>query len=297
MARTRWLIAGVAVAVVGVAAAVVLTSRAPTPADAALSYLDALRSGRVEAVEATGIEVSVEARQAFAGASAFLDEPRVHEVTVADDHAVVRVSYTLGAEQFDAEIAFSKVDGRWVPVPDTTLGELRLSSTSGSFATVGEASLPVGTTLPLLPAEYQFAAAPAALLDGGATVRVRPGESVDVLLETTLTTGAADIARARLHDHLSECTEAAPTVPAGCGIRIPWAADLSTVSEIHYRMERAPTLALSETGFRADGGVLVATVSGTGHDGTAGSHTYRTQNWSLLGDISFTADDLELSVW
>nr|WP_017203945.1 hypothetical protein [Microbacterium barkeri] len=69
------------------------------------------------------------------------------------------------------------------------------------------------------------------------------------------------------------------------------------MSEIRYRIERSPTVTLTPTAFVADGGILVATITGTGQDGSPRTTTYRTDSWSVRGDVAFSADGIELSVW
>ena len=66
---------------------------------------------------------------------------------------------------------------------------------------------------------------------------------------------------------------------------------------IRYRIDTAPVITLTPAGFTAEGGVLVATITGTAQNGEAGTATYRTDSWSVRGDLAFTADGLLLSVW
>src|SRR5690606_3303981 len=61
-------------------------------------------------------------------------------------------------------------------------------------------------------------------------------------------------AQDQLTAHLQHCTAPADTIPAHCGIRLPWAADLRTPTEFRYRAERMPALTLSGDSFRATGG-------------------------------------------
>lgn len=112
--------------------------------------------------------------------------------------------------------------------------------------------------------------------------------------------GAA--AQTALERHLEECTAAgAPdgVVPAACGIRLPWGAEFADVSDVRFRIDRMPELALSDDGrgFIADGGVLVATVTGTGQDGAVRTATYRTESWGVRGDVDVSGDDVAVIVW
>lgn len=104
-------------------------------------------------------------------------------------------------------------------------------------------------------------------------------------------------AETQFESHLETCTKAGTEAPASCGITIPWAADFSAVDGIRYRIEQAPALTLTPPTFRADDGILVATVTGTGLDGTAKTLTYRTENWMLRGTVSVEDDGVVLEVW
>jgi len=97
---------------------------------------------------------------------------------------------------------------------------------------------------------------------------------------------------------LTTCAEStAHTPPEHCGIRIPWGTEFADVNGIRYRVEKLPTLVLDGGAFTAGGGVLVATVSGTGQDGSPRTETYRTENWAVRGDIAITDDEVEITVW
>lgn len=108
-------------------------------------------------------------------------------------------------------------------------------------------------------------------------------------------------AQAALDEHLDDCVDrGAPNgaVPAGCGIRIPWGSEFASVTDVRFRVERMPRLVFTEDdGFTADGGVLVATVTGTGQDGVARTETYRTESWGVRGEVEQTADDIDVIVW
>ena len=301
MSRRRWWLIGGVVAVVIAAVAGVLiwqtSSRPPTAEEATTAYLRALESGDAAAIEATGIEVSTIAVDAFADAEELIDDAEVSAVAESDDgSATADVAFRLGGEEQTAQLRLSMVDGRWT-VDSSALGTMTPTATVGAFIGIGDASFPVGEGAALLPAGYTISAAPASLLDGESTALVLPGEPADVALEVVLRPEATDAAQDQLDAHLETCTAPAQAAPEGCGIRIPWGTEFRAVSDIRYRIEQTPTVTLTATRFSADGGVLVSTVTGTGQDGAARTTTYRTESWSVRGDIAFTADGLELTPW
>ncbi|MFJ4173712.1 hypothetical protein [Microbacterium sp. NPDC089696] len=131
-----------------------------------------------------------------------------------------------------------------------------------------------------------------------------PGDSAPARTPTPSAAATHDVAadaQAALEAHLEECTAAgAPSgvLPEACGIRIPWGAEFASVTDVRFRIDRMPDLALTgDDGFTADGGVLVATGTGTGQDGTARTETYRTDTWSVRGGIEDTDDGIVVSVW
>lgn len=111
------------------------------------------------------------------------------------------------------------------------------------------------------------------------------------------------LAQKSLDEHLEDCTstEAADaadgTVPDGCGIRIPWGTEFASVDDVRFRIEQLPVLTLTDDGFIAEGGILVATVSGTGQDSSPRTETYRTESWRLRGDVTVEDGDVDLDVW
>ncbi|WP_337006393.1 MULTISPECIES: hypothetical protein [unclassified Microbacterium] len=299
MNRRRWWGIGGAIVLVIVAAAVwfsVATIRPSTPDEAALAYLHALESGDADAVAATGIDVSATTLEAFADATAHIEEAEIlGEKSDADDAAAtVDVAFQLDGAPHRASLRLRTVDGRWI-VADSGLGTLTAESSIGSAVAIGAATAPVQKPLVLLPAVYTVAAAPTALLDGESTVVMLPGEDTAVTIDAGVRPEATTAAQAQLDEHLQECTVPAGRVPAQCGIRIPWGTEFHDVSEIRYRIEASPVIALTSAGFSADGGVLIATVTGTGQDGAARTTTYRTESWSVRGEVSFTDDALVLS--
>ncbi|WP_435743557.1 hypothetical protein [Microbacterium sp. PMB16] len=301
MTRRRWwAVGGMAGLIVAAVAGVWIwqaTTRVPTAEEAASSYVRALESGSPEAVEATGIEVSETALAAFADATGWMEAGQVEAVAESEDGtATADIAFRLAGEEQTAQIPLSIVDGRW-RVDAAALGAMTATTTVGSFVGIGDTRLPVGEAVPLLPAEYAVAATPAELLEGESALVVLPGTKTDLAVEVALRDTATDAAQKQLDDHLEDCMKPAGEPAAGCGIRIPWGTEFRSVSEIRYRIEQAPAITLTATEFSAADGVLVATVTGTGQDGAARTATYRTESWSIRGDVSFTAADLVLTPW
>ncbi|MFK3676129.1 hypothetical protein ACI2IP_00270 [Microbacterium sp. NPDC090218] len=302
--RGRWLIGGAA-AVVAVAAGVWIwqsTSRTPTPEESALSYLRALESGDPDAVEGAGVDVSAEALGAFAAATDFIEDAAVRTVSggdgrpPGDEKATAEVSFLLDGEEHTAELSLTAVEGRWT-VDASGFGTMTATTTTGSFVAIGAQTFPISKKTALLPAVYTIAAAPTTLLEGQSSMLVLPGEDSEIALDATVRPEATAAAQEQLDEHLTACTAPAGAAPEGCGIRIPWGTDFRAVSEFRYRVEELPVVTIEGTEFRADGGSLVSTVTGTGQDGTERTTTYRTDSWSVRGGVAFTADDLVLSVW
>ena len=303
--RRWWLIGGLAALVIASVAGVLIwqsLARPGTPEEAASAYIRALESGDPAAVAATGIDVSATALGAFAAATGLVGGAVVTTVEQnGDTEATAQVSFRLGGEDRTARLEVTQVDGRWV-VGASALGTATSTTDLGSAVRLGDEIVPVGEPVSLLPAEYAVSAAPAALLDGSASVLVLPGEDVEVEVAVAPLPAAIEAAQEQLDEHLAACTAADgkaadSTPPVGCGIRIPWGTEFRDVTDIRYRIERAPVVTLTSTGFSAGGGVLVATVTGTGQDGAERTTTYRTDSWSLRGDVSFTADGVVLTAW
>lgn len=108
-----------------------------------------------------------------------------------------------------------------------------------------------------------------------------------------------EIVRETLEKHLEGCAAEAAvggSVPEGCGIRIPWGTEFAQVDEARFRIDRMPVLEIAEDDFVARDGVLVATVTGTGQDGAERTETYRTETWSVRGDIIVTGEQIDLDI-
>jgi hypothetical protein len=294
------LIAGAAAlaVVVGVGAIWIWqSSSAPVSAeDAAIAYLRALESGDSAAVEATGIAVTPEALAAFDEAAAVIDEPAVMTVEQTATTATADVSFALDGETHHAELSLALTDGSWT-VDASGLGTVTAKTSPGTAVTLGAATFTASEDIALLPAVYAAVAAPADLLDGGTDVVVLPGAQTEISVDAVLLPEATAEAQQQLNAHLEECTASGEVAPEGCGIRIPWGTDFRAVTEANYRIETLPTITLSESGFTATGGALVATVTGTGQDGTERTLTYRTDDWSVRGDVTFSDSELVLETW
>ncbi|MDQ0644868.1 hypothetical protein [Microbacterium murale] len=292
--RAPWIIGGAIAAALLIAAAIVwfLIPRG-SPEDQALAYLQALADGDVAAVEATGVDIPAATASAFAAASDHLTQGTVESSTADDDAAAVVVSFELAGARHESTLSLSRLEGRWVPEAAAALGSVQFSVP----VSVDDTMLPSDEKALLLPAVYDVNAVPTSFLDGSATVEVIPGGSQEVDVDAILRPEATVTAQTQLDEYLATCTAPAPAPPSSCGIVIPWAADFTAVSEIRYRIDQTPTVALTPTAFRADGGALTATVTGTAPDGAAKTLTYRTASWSVRGEVTFTDDDVVLSVW
>jgi hypothetical protein len=109
-----------------------------------------------------------------------------------------------------------------------------------------------------------------------------------------------ELAQQTLEAQLEECAGeviVGGAAPEGCGIRIPWGTEFAAVDETRFRIERMPVLELADSDFVARGGVLVATVTGTGQDGAAKTETYRTESWSVRGDVIISGAQVDLAIW
>ena len=297
--RAAWLLgAGIAVALL-LAAGIWLwqsSSRPATAEDTATRYLHALESGDPAAVGSTGPDISDDARTAFSAATEYISDVALGDVEQRGDTATAQVTFQLDGETRRATLTLLREDEGW-RVDSSGLGTLTAAATTGTFVSVGDAVFAADDGIPLLPASYPLAAAPKDLLDGAAAATVLPGERTSVDLDVVLRDAATAAAQAALDEHLEACTADGGAQPEGCGIRIPWGTEFREVADVAYRIESLPSIALSGTGFTASGGVLVATITGTGQDGAARTTTYRTDAWMVRGDVSFTETAIALTVW
>ncbi len=298
MKRRRWWLLSGLVAILAIAGAVWwgVVMDSPSAEDAAEGYLRALESGDPEAVVATGAPVSETALTAFAGATSTLEGAEVTGVRDRDGDTTATVSFRLDGADYEGRLTLTRESGRWAG-DDSGLGALTVTTTIGSGVRVGESVVPAAEEIALLPAVYPVAAAPATLLTGAAEVVVLPGGSAAAKVTAELRPAATDAAQAQLEDYLQTCTAGGSEVPENCGIRIPWGTELREVSDVAFRVERYPAVALDPVAFTAHDGILEATVTGVGHDGQARTVTYRNTAWSVRGTVEVGTDELALTVW
>ena len=195
--------------------------------------------------------------------------------------------------------------GRWALVGDY-LASLEvapvLSGTdapAGDSAWVGGALAPAGTPVATPSRRVRArAGSPRTAHADRRSVALSNDESVTVALEASITPEATSAAQAQIDAYADECTQPAAAVPANCGLRVPWAADLATLTSIAFRIDQRPVLALAPDGrsFAATGGIVVATATGTTRAGATASFTYRADDWALRGSVSFQGDEMVLAV-
>lgn len=297
--RARWTVVAVAALVAAAALAVWIWhsgSRPTSPTTAAERYLRALESADSAGVRELMPDVPEAALRALESAGEPIEDASVLGVHRNASTAIARVRFTAGAADHEARIALTETSGRWT-IDGSTLAEVTAIPTIGDSLALGDAEIPASESVRLLPAVYEIVASPVEFLEGSAVVSALPGEPTRVDLDVALRPAATDEAQRQLEEHLDDCASSPDAAPVGCGIRIPWGTDLRTVSAAAYRIESMPVVALDDDGFTANAGVLVATLDGTALDGSARSTTYRTESWSVRGDVDFAGDEMVLTVW
>lgn len=277
-----------------------LLQRPPGPQAVAEDYLRALAGGdadtALDLVASDSLDPSL-IEAAFAGATATISDAEVTGVIEDGETATATITYTLDSTSGSGELMLQQTPTGWKVAPDG-LGTVTITSTLGDAAAIGTAVFGVNEPVLLLPALYEIDAAPVGILTGALTVAVAPGSAATAALQPQLSDTALETASAQVRAYVDACTAPADAVPENCGIRVPWAADLATLTSLSFRVETAPTLAFAEdlSSFAATGGVLVATASGTTRDGAPGTFTYRSDDWSLRGGMVFSGNQLVLSV-
>ena len=330
--RTSAIVAAAVVAIVAIVGGVIAWSFISRPSGAAETvgaYLAALERGDGAAASALSAQQAVDAAAVEFGAlddaTEWISAARVETITEAGTDATATATFTLAATQHSVTMTLSNRSGAWL-VTDAPATTLRATSTMGAGIEIGDVAVPfddaaaagadaataagTGTetetkaathaaTVALLPGVYEVTAAPAGLLEGAQEVVATGAESLNVALQPTLGAAALTAADAQLATYLAACTAPATAVPLDCGIRVPWAADLASLTRLTFRIDKAPTLALAPdgSGFAATGGTLVATAVGVDDGGGAASFTYRDSEWALRGSVGFTIDALTLEVW
>ena len=309
--RTAVILSAIVAVVLGGGAALTiwLLSQPAGPEATVSAYLSALERGDGAAASAlsdprTAADAPV-VFDALAGASEWITEASTGAATVDDLDASVDASFTLDGSAHSVTIGLSNASGTWL-VTAPPVATVVARSTLGAGVVLGSGagiSMPFDTeesvTFALLPGVYAITAAPAGLLDGGKSITAVASAPIEIALAPTLGEAATAAAQTQLTAYLAACTKPATTVPSACGIRVPWAADLATLSGLKFRIDAAPVLALAPdgSGFAATGGVLVATATGTTDAGDEASFSYRDAEWALRGGIAFTLDELVLEVW
>lgn len=285
--RTGWITAGAAAVLIGIM--IVLLLPRETAEQRALSIMNALATGDADAISAALPQVAQDTIDALGSASTRISDPEV----IASDGTGVTVAYSLRGERHELLLELNAADGRFSAAGSGLLATVEVDRA----ASIGELALTAGAPTQLLPGVYDVIAAPADLLDGERAVVAPAGSDQRVEIAVRPTPAAVALAQDHLDAHIAECTASAADAPQRCGIAIPWAADLTRVTMIDYTVEQEPHIDLDERSFVASGGVLLARVTGIDAAGQRTTAAYRTENWTLRGDVAFTDDDLVLTAW
>jgi len=294
------IVIGTVVVAAGAGIAAWALTRPPAPSDVALTYLRALESGDADAALAqtsADDQAAAQARTAFSDAAARPTEPRLGETREDAVAATVEVTYALDGTDVAATLTLHQKEGGW-RISDG-LGTVSPTTTLGAAVAIGDLIVPTGgDPVRLLPARYDVVAAPTEVLTGSTTVDVAPGADVPAAVEASLSPDAIATVQAQVDAYAEACAQPATTVPANCGLKVPWGADLSTLTSLDFRIEKTPqvTLSADATSFDATGGVIVATARGTSRTGGNGAFTYRADDWALRGSVSFDGAQLVLAV-
>jgi hypothetical protein len=288
----------VAMVLVGGGVLAWLLTRPPSAEAVAEEYLRALSEGDVAGVEGLLAEDSASpvTESAFAGASGYISDYSFDLEDSGSGTRTARAEVTLGGEPAIVDFVLTEQDGRWKVGADA-LAEVTIQTSIGDSVRIGGALVPAAEPVPLLPAVYLVTAAPAGLVTGESTAVVTNEQPVTVTVDAILSPDAAPAAQEQLDAYADACAQPAETVPDKCGLRVPWGADLATLSSIAFRIDAYPAVTLAEDGtFAATGGDIVATATGTTRDGSPGTLTYRADDWALRGSITFTGDEMVLAV-
>ncbi|WP_243073543.1 hypothetical protein [Microbacterium sp. SS28] len=298
----RWLLVGLAAAAVVLAGLALwwAFSRPLGPEQTAQAFLEALEQGdgeRALELAETPPGSELDRAGALAGADELIADPRVESVEQIDGGAKAVVSFELDGEERTADFSLVETGDGWRVAGDA-FGTLAATSTIGDLVTAGGVPLATGVEVALLPALYPLAAAPAGILDGSASALVLPGTASEVTVEASISPQATALAQEQLDAYAEECAQQTDRVPAHCGMKVPWGADLAALSSIAFRIDTLPQVSLSPdlTSFVATGGVIVATATGTTREGAESSFTYRADDWALRGSVELSAEGMELRV-
>lgn len=301
----RAAIVGLAIGVVAVVSTGVglavwaAADRTPDASDVAMTYFSALASGDAAGALAVTALSDAERRlaaEAYTGVTERVGSARVASVTGEADSSRVVVSYSLAGTDHEAALALVRDADGWRIVDG--VAEITPLTSLGDAVGFGGVVAPAGTAIALLPGRYEAEALPRGLVAGTATVDAAPGTETDVTVTASVSPDATEAAQSQLDAYVDACTAPATVVPANCGLRVPWAADLASASSFAFRIDERPAVSLSPDGrsFAATGGIVVATVAGTTREGTPASFTYRADDWALRGTVSFRGNEMVLSV-
>ena len=289
------IVAGAVVVVAAGAGVAWWLLRGETAEQAAQRYVQALESGDRAALEEflPAGDDTEQVLDMFEGATGHIADA---ELSPPGDDLSFRADVTLDGAPGVVFFTLSQESGPWRLAADY-LGTIDVTTTIGDAVQIGEITVLVGQT-PVLPAVYPVHAAPADLLTGEATVAVTNEAPVAVALEASLAPEATALAQEQLDAYAAACAQPATAVPPNCGLRVPWGADLTALSSLDFRIEQTPqvSLAADATSFAATGGVIVATARGSARSGGEGAFTYRADDWSLYGDVTFDGDQMVLAV-
>ena len=260
-------------------------------------YLHALEAGDIDTIDTmmAGLPLNREQRttigQAFAGATGHLTSARIDDI---GSDGGVRATGRLDGSPVTIFFAVSR-SGK---LTGDFLGSLTVYPSIGTAARVGDATILAGATVGLLPAVYPVRALPDEVLHGTRTVALSNESSTTVDLPVALADGATDAVQKQLAAYEDRCAASTTTVPAHCGLRVPWAADLRTLTSLDFRIDRRPALALAPDGssFAASNGKITATARGKGWDGASHTLVYRADDWALRGRVVFDGATVSLHV-
>jgi len=293
-------VAAGAVVAVGLGAGMWAVTRPASPSAVVMTYFSALAAGDARAalaVTTTPQERIGDAVTAYASVGDEISEVRVTSSTREADAARVVVSFTLAGSPGESSLELAaRPDGGW-KITDG-LAELTATTTLGQAVAIGDLRAPAGAPIPLLPGGYDVEALPRGLVSGSTSVSLQPGMRREVEVAASLAPAATAAAQEQLDAYATACAAASSAVPPNCGLRVPWAADLATLSSLAFRVEQLPVVALSPDGttFAATGGVVIATATGTTRQGGTASFTYRADDWALRGTVSFPGNEMVLAV-
>ncbi|MCR2812170.1 MULTISPECIES: hypothetical protein [Microbacterium] len=296
------VVAASAAAAVAVGALVWTLTRPGDADDAALAYLDALQTGDVAALQSLLPDDAdaAAALDAFADADARVEGAEIISRTTHDDVASYTADVRLGDTSGTLGFALRADDGAW-RLDSGALITVDVAVSLGTAVAVGDVVLPLSPDgeVRLLPGGYTLHAAPARFLDGQAQVSVLADDAPAATIDATLSPDAATLAQPQLDAYARTCEGSRAALPEDCGLHVPWAADLATLTEVVVKVQSSPQLSLDADAlsFLATGGQVVATATGTLPGGGVASFTYRDDDWTLRGAVRFDGDEMLLQLF